>query len=126
MNSGAVTTKIKIPATINNNNASDAQINYTVWFSEEEVMVKADLYAYFGTAVSNSYNIETLFFAYLFDDEGAGWNSYIYKMESQIKNQTHNYQSFQEDTYDSFYAGSWFSEHDGMGSINLYLDNLKE
>ena len=53
METGPVATKVKIPANISTINPSNAELNYTIWFTGSEIMVRADLYASFGAAESS-------------------------------------------------------------------------
>ncbi len=122
---GSVITKINIPGTINSVSGSNAEINYTIWFTGEEIMIKSDFYVYFGsienapTALFNN-----LWFAYMIDNE-TSWENYIKHMESASKNQTHSYLTFMQDTtYNTFYASEWYSEWNTVGSINLYTENF--
>jgi hypothetical protein len=125
--SGPVFTKIRIPGNINVSSGSYAELNYTIWFTGNEIMVKAELYVNFVTANSGPQNyFNNLWFAYLFDNR-SDWSSYINEMNSSSFNQTHRYHAptTSEDTTNKFNAGDWYSEYDSSkGSINFYIEEF--
>ena len=60
--SGAVYSKIRIPGYLNGTAGTNADLNYTIWFGEQEVMIKADLYVKFNQAVNDPLSLFNNFF----------------------------------------------------------------
>ncbi|MEK6946686.1 MAG: hypothetical protein AABX32_03700, partial [Nanoarchaeota archaeon] len=123
--SGAVYSKIRIPGYLNGTAGTDADLNYTIWFGGNEIMVKADLYVKFNQAVNDPLSLfNNLWFAYLLDYD-SDWSSFIKLMNSTSFSQTHRYRlpNVDSDTTNQFNQGNWYSEYnDQKGSINLYVE----
>ncbi|MBN2053006.1 hypothetical protein JW756_05875 [Candidatus Woesearchaeota archaeon] len=117
-------TRINIPGSINSVSPSSTNTNYTIWFGDSEIFVRANLSAYFGSSENNIYAYENTWFSYLFSNESS-WSDTINFMQSPNKNQTHDYQGMQENTYNTFYSGEWYTEsYSGLGSIMLFIDEF--
>ncbi len=126
IDTGPVVTKINIPANISTITGSDAEVNYTVWFSGNEIFVRADLYVEFTEdELDPSVMFQNEWFAYLMNNK-SNWENYIYKGESETQNRTHYYNRLPLNGFGESYASSWYSEHDGIGSINLVSEFFKK
>ena len=123
---GPVKTTIRLPANITNIDNSEAGLNYTIWFTGTEIILTADLYAYFGSEETDpSVRYMNQWFAYLLNNY-TNWEDYIYKAESETLNRTHQYDNKAPVGSNTIYSSSWYTEHDGMGSINVYAETFQK
>ncbi|MFH1641752.1 MAG: CARDB domain-containing protein [Nanoarchaeota archaeon] len=123
---GPVFTKISITGNISTIKPSYAQVNYTIWFTGTEIMVKADLFARFGAAEgSPGYLYQNMWFPYLLSND-SNWIPYINNGESESRNRTHQYNNKVPDGESQFNPSSWYTERDTLGSINVYAETFKK
>ncbi|MFH0978154.1 MAG: Ig-like domain-containing protein [Candidatus Woesearchaeota archaeon] len=127
VHSGAVLSAVNIPGYINASPGSKVNLNYSVWFTNDEIRLRANLVAQFSQANNNpaSY-FNNLWFAYMFDYLSS-WNSFVHRLNSSTYGQTHNYHSptTMQDTTNQFNAGRWYSEYWAtVGSLNLYAEKF--
>jgi hypothetical protein len=122
--SGPVITEIKIPGNINGSSSSKAEINYTIWFTGEEVMLRADLYVNFISANTDPQIIfNNLWFAYLFDNQ-SDWSSYVNNLNTSSFKHKHQFHAPSTADYKSG-SSDWYSEYDSSkGSINLFIERF--
>ncbi len=124
--SGPVVTKVRILGNISTIKPSEAELNYTIWFGESEIMVRADLFAYFGTAeAAPIVRYQNEWFAYMLSNN-SDWENYIYNAKSETMNRTHVYNSKTPAGHDTLYTSTWYTEHDDKGSINVYAETFKQ
>ncbi|MFH1850206.1 MAG: Ig-like domain-containing protein [archaeon] len=123
---GPVVAKIRIPGNVTNNGKADADLNYTVWFTDERAYARGSVYVHFGTAQSIDLKLKNVWFAYIIDN-ATNWDSYMDQGRSKSLNLTHRYNNYvprwtQGNTY---YSSPWYSEAGFNGSINAYLEYFR-
>lgn len=124
---GPVATKVNIPANISTVANSDAELNYTIWFGENEIYVIADLYAYFGSnEEAPSVRFQNEWFSYLLQNQ-SNWENYLYKAESETKNRTHYFNKPALSGLDETYQSAWYMEYGAnKGSINVIAEHFRK